>query len=40
MTGHATDTERAEDRTARWVTPGYQIVETSLEVTAYYAAER
>jgi coenzyme PQQ precursor peptide PqqA len=27
------------DRTDTWITPDYQIVETSLEVTAYFTAE-
>jgi coenzyme PQQ precursor peptide PqqA len=42
MADHPTDTERGdrtEDRVAAWVTPDYQIVETSLEVTAYFGAE-
>ncbi|WP_131739852.1 pyrroloquinoline quinone precursor peptide PqqA [Actinomadura roseirufa] len=29
----------AEDPVTRWVTPDYQVVETSLEVTAYFGAE-
>ncbi|SNR54386.1 pyrroloquinoline quinone precursor peptide PqqA [Actinomadura mexicana] len=29
----------AGERAAAWSTPGYQIVETSMEVTAYFGAE-
>ncbi|MFD0903380.1 pyrroloquinoline quinone precursor peptide PqqA [Actinomadura sediminis] len=39
MNEHTADTDRTEDRAARWVTPDYQIVETSMEVTAYLTAE-
>ncbi|MEW2353994.1 pyrroloquinoline quinone precursor peptide PqqA [Spirillospora sp. NPDC029432] len=39
MTEHTTDTGRSDDRGARWVTPDFEIVETSLEVTAYFTAE-
>ncbi|MFI0355789.1 pyrroloquinoline quinone precursor peptide PqqA [Actinomadura sp. 9N407] len=41
MAEQAADTERdrAEDRVTRWVAPDYQIVETSMEVTAYFGAE-
>ncbi len=39
MADHTTDTDRTEDRPARWVTPDFQIVETSMEVTAYFTAE-
>jgi coenzyme PQQ precursor peptide PqqA len=30
---------RAEPEAARWTTPDYQVIETSLEVTAYFGAE-
>jgi coenzyme PQQ precursor peptide PqqA len=42
MTDQVTETERhdtAEDRVTSWVTPDFQIVETSMEVTAYFGAE-
>jgi coenzyme PQQ precursor peptide PqqA len=42
MADQASDSDRgdrAEDRVTRWVTPDYQIVETSMEVTAYFGAE-
>jgi coenzyme PQQ precursor peptide PqqA len=29
----------SQDRAAQWVAPDYEIIETSLEVTAYYRAE-
>ncbi|HEU5027857.1 MAG TPA: pyrroloquinoline quinone precursor peptide PqqA [Spirillospora sp.] len=29
----------ADQRTASWSTPDYQVVETSLEVTAYFGVE-
>ena len=38
MTVQVVDTaeqERAERKTVRWTTPDYEVVETSLEVTAY-----
>ncbi|MBO2463562.1 pyrroloquinoline quinone precursor peptide PqqA [Actinomadura violacea] len=31
--------DAAAQRTASWTTPDYQVVETSLEVTAYFGAE-
>ncbi|GAA3974819.1 hypothetical protein GCM10023085_66660 [Actinomadura viridis] len=42
MAEHTPDTERGDrtrEQVAAWVTPDYQIVETSLEVTAYFGAE-
>ena len=34
------DTGATEDEAAaRWTTPDYQVVETSMEVTAYFGAE-
>ncbi|MES9608616.1 pyrroloquinoline quinone precursor peptide PqqA [Actinomadura sp. NPDC048032] len=29
----------SQDRETRWVRPDYEIIETSLEVTAYFTAE-
>lgn len=40
MPEHITDTDRSEDRATTWVMPDFHIVETALEVTAYFAAER
>ncbi|MFD0690889.1 pyrroloquinoline quinone precursor peptide PqqA [Actinomadura fibrosa] len=31
--------DAAAERSASWSTPDYQVVETSLEVTAYFGAE-
>ncbi|TMQ90740.1 pyrroloquinoline quinone precursor peptide PqqA [Actinomadura soli] len=39
MAVHSSDADRTDERADRWVTPDYQIVETSLEVTAYFTAE-
>ncbi|RFS81777.1 pyrroloquinoline quinone precursor peptide PqqA [Actinomadura spongiicola] len=39
MAVYATDADRTDERADRWVTPDYQIVETSLEVTAYFTSE-
>ncbi|WP_067462261.1 pyrroloquinoline quinone precursor peptide PqqA [Actinomadura macra] len=34
-----TTRDQTDGRDTGWVTPDYQIVETSLEVTAYFGAE-
>ncbi|GAA4231745.1 hypothetical protein GCM10022254_29820 [Actinomadura meridiana] len=39
MAVHKPNADRTDDRADRWVTPDYQIVETSLEVTAYFTSE-
>ncbi|MFI0404470.1 MULTISPECIES: pyrroloquinoline quinone precursor peptide PqqA [unclassified Actinomadura] len=39
MAVHSSDADRTDERADRWVTPDYHIVETSLEVTAYFTAE-
>ena len=36
--GHGTREYQAAEVSACWSKPDYQVVETSLEVTAYYAA--
>lgn len=32
-------TGRAEDAADRWAAPDFQVIETSMEVTAYFGAE-
>ncbi|TDD80413.1 pyrroloquinoline quinone precursor peptide PqqA [Actinomadura rubrisoli] len=39
MREQSPDTVRTDDRADGWVTPGYEVVETSMEVTAYFRAE-
>ncbi|WP_242887566.1 pyrroloquinoline quinone precursor peptide PqqA [Actinomadura litoris] len=36
---NTTETEHERTATTVWATPDYQVVETSLEVTAYFGAE-
>lgn len=37
MAEHPAAPDRTDDGAARWATPGYTVVETSMEVTAYLA---